>query len=1065
VGFQLASLTIELTVVTIVVGVLLIASLIALAPLKKVRLPFTVALMLAGFAAGGVLQKAGEVSQARLAADILGLTPMTTLVTDAEPPEGDWRSHLDKTAQNALSKGLDGLTGDADATALATRLGALDADVVLHLHHAVADAKAAAKGEDSHGVGLLTQMVYMISVGGQLSPSMIFFVFLPPLVFESAFAMNARQLIKNIAPVCVLAVPVLILSTAITGSAVMLAGGEEHGLTWEVALLFGALISATDPVAVVALFKDLGAPKRLGVLVEGESLFNDGTAIVLFNILLAMAIASYAPSGGMDVGAEVTSGVLSFLKVAFGGIVVGLTLSWVTFSLIGRVTSRETVEISLTLVLAYGSFIIAEHFLHVSGVMAAVCAGLLAGSYGMTKVSPSVTHFMHEFWEYMGFIMNSLIFFFVGLVIFTQISLQDVMDHLPLLGAALAAVIVARAIGVFGTVPLLKRFVETIDVKFQAVMFWGGLRGAVSLALALIVFTHEDLPHEARVGVLVLSAGIVLFTLSVNALTMEPLIVALGLNKPTPVDRFALAYAEHERVEVSAKVLKRLEKEGAVLPAVLEALKVRHDAREAEAAKALVSIKESADSETGDAIAAFVALAVEKGNVLHRFEAGELTEAATKSLLASADLLLDAVKAGQDLPEIRTVTIGYGPAESKLLSLLEPFPVLGAFARGVRAQRLAEDVEVSRGLFLVARSVQRTLATLEDLQGLGVQSLAKVQARYAGWRYKAEERLHKLTEEYPEYAQGSQELLAELQTIRAEAKSLHHLAESGLMTEKALGNAKEELVAREAAVLARRATGIALDAAGLLRSVPAFADFDAPSLEKVAKKLVSRTFLEGEVVVKERDKGASMFLIARGAVGVSCKGDGGEEIPLSTLGCGAFFGEIAALLGGTRTATVRALTPVNLLELTRSELHAVLDENPEVGKTVRASIHPRAASAAFAHCPELAPLTQEQRDELCTHVGERSFAAGDVIVKQGAPCLLACVVQGSLKVSDESLGDGRAFGAKAFAGGAATEDVVAETDGLLLVVPDDALGAFRRANPSTADAVHRNTAPEDDSNA
>jgi Na+/H+ antiporter len=698
----LASLTVELTIVMIVAAILLIASLVALAPLKKIRLPFTVALMLIGFAVGASINHAERSSLEHLAHDMLAATPLAELQTPADElrPPADWRRHLDAGAREELTARLAGLDARANAAEVAERLFALPSERALLLKRAVASQAhgAEAADEPSH-VGLLDQIIFMVSLGGHLSPSLIFFVFLPPLVFESAFAMDARALIRNLAPVLVLAVPVLILSTAITGTAVMLAGGASYGLTWEVALLFGALISATDPVAVVALFKDLGAPKRLGILVEGESLFNDGTAIVLFNILLAMAVASYGDATApVALGGEVLAGVLAFSKVAVGGIVVGLILAWAVFSLIGSITSKEHVEISLSLVLAYAAFVVAEHFLHVSGVMATVAAGLTAGSYGKTKVSPSVEHFMHAFWGYMGFVMNSLIFFCVGLVISRQLSLDAFRHWLPVLLATLVAVIAARALGVFGSVPLVHRFVERIDGRYQAVMFWGGLRGAVSLALALAVFSHPSpsLPEAAREGVLVLASGVVLFTLLVNALSMEPLIKALGLDRPSPTDQFALAYAERERVDVGAKVVARLEHEGAVLPAVLETMRQRLDERHQSADAALNALGESIGDDPGaaHAVAARVALAFEKGDVLQRYQRGELTEAATKALLASADALLDGIRQGRELPKQRLVSVGYGPIESRLLSLLEPLPGLGFAASSGR--RCSESSRATR---------------------------------------------------------------------------------------------------------------------------------------------------------------------------------------------------------------------------------------------------------------------------------------------------------------------------------------------------------------------------------
>ena len=193
----------------------------------------------------------------------------------------------------------------------------------------------------------------------------VLFVFLPALVFESALAIDVRRLMEDIAPILVLAVIGLLISTAVVGWSLHMVSG----VTLIACLLLGAIVSATDPVAVVAIFKDLGAPKRLAILVEGESLFNDATAIVVFTILSAMLL------GQSDAGA--VSGALAFFKVFFGGVIVGYLLARLFCFLMARVGDSALPKITLSLSLAYLSFLIAEHYLHVSGVMAVVTASLV----------------------------------------------------------------------------------------------------------------------------------------------------------------------------------------------------------------------------------------------------------------------------------------------------------------------------------------------------------------------------------------------------------------------------------------------------------------------------------------------------------------------------------------------------------------------------------------------------------------------------------------------------------------------------------------------------------------
>ncbi|MBL4846563.1 MAG: cation:proton antiporter [Planctomycetes bacterium] len=977
----LSSSSLELTAVGFTILVLFVSSLVALAPLKKLRVPLTVALMLVGFGAGALVNTFGE-----------------------------------------------------------------------------------------HEPGAFGEILGFLAAGGRLTPELILFVLLPPLVYESAFNLDVRALGQNMPAIVTLAVPALIVSTVVVGAAVMLGGGASHGLTWPAALLFGALISATDPVAVVALFKELGAPKRLGVLVEGESLMNDGTAIVLFNLLLAAVVAGVLGTGNeLSIGGQVLGGVGSFLVVALGGIAVGVILAFPIFWLIGWIVSNESVEISLSVVLAYASFVIAEHFLHVSGVLAAVTAGLIAGSFGKTKVSPSVAEFMHSFWEYMAFAMNSLIFFSVGLIIARQVPLDEVKSLLPLLAVTLVAVIGARALGVFASVPLINRLVDRISLAYQAVMWWGGLRGAVSLALALTVFAYVDvpqpgggtasLPSDLRHTVLILSAGVVFFTLLVNALTMQPLIRKLGLDAPTLRDRFAQAFAERDQIHKVVKALERLEDEGGVLPQVLKAQRERLEARRVASEESLAGLREELATPAGEKeaamVAARVAIGIERGNVLHRFAGGELSEAATKALLSELDQIQDRIQHHGTLPDERTSgrTGGFGAA---LLSKLEPLPLLGALARNLWKRRLAVAVEASRGLFLVTRTVEKTLAEIEEEGILPQRALAMAQLTYARWRHQAKTRLSRLTADFPEYAESSQEQFAELQLLRVESHTLEHLAESGLLTDKARATGRLQIREREEALRDLRATGLELDNKSLLRQVPALRDASEDVLTRLASLLVSRTLPEGEILVKEGDRGDSMYMIARGCVEVLTHNEEGVEVPLSTLSAGTSFGELALLLGGPRRATVRALSPVNLLELKRNHVQDLFDERPDFAEILKASIYPRAIGRALVDCAALKALSASQREELALAFRLEEHQDGDAVI--GEEHLHLCYVcEGTLRSGSETVTSGEMAGVGTLAG--VCEPWTAEGPVRVLYLPPDAWSKFQVDHPATADACRKAAGP------
>lgn len=346
---------------------------------------------------------------------------------------------------------------------------------------------------------------------------LIFFVFIPVLVFESAFHIDASLLLRNLFAVLFLAIPVMLLSAAMAGALIYYGIAHPTGFPWIAALLTGALLAATDPVAVVALFRQLGCPERLAVLVEGESLFNDATAIVVFSLFLAMALH---PEQGWQPG-EIG---LEFARVFFGGMLVGLIVALIFIALL-KWLREPVVQGLLTLICAYLAYIAAEEFLHVSGVMAVLVAGLLLGRAARGHAQEH--RFVSRLWEFNAYLANALVFLLMGVTITVAMFTERWLAILIGIGAVLAA----RAIGIFVFVPLLSLLQRNhrIPAGFQPVMFWGGLRGAVTLALAL------SLPTELEYWWTIQSIafGVVVFTLFVQAPTMKPLLERLGLTGGT----------------------------------------------------------------------------------------------------------------------------------------------------------------------------------------------------------------------------------------------------------------------------------------------------------------------------------------------------------------------------------------------------------------------------------------------------------------------------------------------------------------------------------------------------
>jgi len=352
-----------------------------------------------------------------------------------------------------------------------------------------------------------------------LSPDLILFIILPTLIFDAAINIDIHLLYKNLVPILLLAFVGILISTVVIGVSLPLFSSIALGG----ALLFGALISATDPVAVIALFDEIKAPKRLLTLIDGESLFNDATAIVLFTIILEKHIFSY-----QDIVKNFWPGFLSFIIVLFGGILIGGIVGLLGSLMLKIKKGDMILQFTVTLITAYISFILADR-LEVSGVISTLTAGLVFKATSEFTIRRRNRDSLHHFWKFFSFIANSFVFLLLGFTEFIIFkTTQSIQRYIWIILLSIPVIILARICIIYTLIPMYNTFAgkkRKISKSYQAILLWGGLRGAVPVALVF------SIPHSypGRTLILHLTFGFILFTLLFQGTTIKYFMRLLGI--------------------------------------------------------------------------------------------------------------------------------------------------------------------------------------------------------------------------------------------------------------------------------------------------------------------------------------------------------------------------------------------------------------------------------------------------------------------------------------------------------------------------------------------------------
>ena len=468
-----------------------------------------------------------------------------------------------------------------------------------------------------------------------LTKALMFNVFLPGLLFDAAFYIEFKEFWRNRLTINSLALPGVVAAIALTALILTPVANTLHfvqNFTWKHALVFGAIISATDPIAVVSIFRSLGVPKRLSVLLEGESLLNDGTAIVFFMLSVALVNGTVVTAGGL---------AFDFIKIVGIGALIGAGVGLAVSQVIRQVDD-PMIEITLTTIAAYGSFLAAEHF-HYSGVIATVSAGMLCGNYGArVGMSPSTRIAVESFWEYVAFALNSIVFLLIGL----EVNFQELLDSWQAILVAYLVVTGGRALIIFGASSLLRRTRERIPWAWSAVLTWGGLRGALSMVLVLSlpkVFPHRELLVSMTFGVVILS-------ILVHGLTMSPLLGWLDIVRGQKERaEYELTRGKLHAYHAALEEIGQMSLVHFTDPEVLAGLRREYE-QKIERDRAVLNelnIEKQQFHKEELQWARRHLLLVEKGKIIDAFRKGVLSQAVQEKLLAAIDTLLLRLETGE----------------------------------------------------------------------------------------------------------------------------------------------------------------------------------------------------------------------------------------------------------------------------------------------------------------------------------------------------------------------------------------------------------------------------------
>ena len=746
------------------------------------------------------------------------------------------------------------------------------------------------------------------------------YVFLPTLLFQATLGMNLRRMLDDWVPILVLAVVAVVVATLAVG----------YGLFWAsslplvACLLIGAIVSTTDPSAVVSIFRSISAPRRLARIIEGESLLNDAAAIALFGLFMG-----YVMLGVPD--PRLSEAIARFPVLIVGGAFTGWFTARVTIRLMTLFARHERAQVSVSVALPYLAYIIAEQIIGASGVIAVVAAGLTLNLVGPGRLSPSTWENLCDVWDLLAHWAGALIFILAALLIPRLLEEVRVSDF-ALLGVVILAAFAARAAVLFGLMPLLTalRLSPGVEPAYRAAILWGGLRGAVTLALALAVTESLLVPAEVKRLVGILATGFTLFTLFVQGTTLRMVIGRLGLDRLSPIDealsRQVVAVALQTVREDVARTTENHELSHEVVRTEAKRFGERLDGT----VRAAEDSREILDRDR--ITLGLIALAgAERDAILAGMRERTISARMSEQILTDADRLIEGARIGGRLAYRRAAnrSLAYGRPLRLAIFLQNRLRISAPLAR-----MTADRFELLQAHRLILRDLGGFIdGRIRRIHGRRVAEL--LHDLLARRLDAVETALEGLRLQYPGYFEELERRFIRRTALRIEEREYTTMREDGLIGAELHTALMLEIGVRRAECEERPRLDIAVRRSDMVRQFPIFADLEEAELNRLGKALRTIYVNAGDVVIRKDTPAKSVFFIASGAVELETAGQTWR------LGRGEMFGQMALLLQRPRRVEVRALAPSTLISLDEQRFRRVLDRSATLRSAVRRSAEKR----------------------------------------------------------------------------------------------------------------------------